>query len=484
LQVNAGATALEFATPTSNATHTGDVTGATILSISNDAVTYAKMQNVSAASRLLGRGDSGSGDVQEITLGSGLTMTGTTLSSSGGGGGLAEPLVMPSTVMPALVIDVTKWVNTKSINSNSTMTFSNATPTAGTRTEARVTTDSTARTLTIPTCYSYARNASINSILIPASSSVALILEYTGARWEIWGDPVQTTGTVGKYVLVDDATPPADGQTIKWIAASSKWAPADDLNSGGGGGSGDMLSSLTSSEIAVTTTATLSIGRMHVCSGTSANYTVTLPTVSGNAGRFVGVRMAPGLTRLVTVDANGSEVIDGQANRIMWANEAAILFCDGVTWTKVAGKSIPMTCVMKRDSNQTAIATSTFTKVLLNNSVSDPTGLMANTGSSRVDLVRPGLYTVTTGVRWNSLTAVGTRMSHFASPDGTIQHAYTEFSCSAATFPYVVSSENRTLAAGSYMELYCWHNTGANEAIYGHATNQSSMLQIVEVPLW
>lgn len=57
------------------------------LSIKNDAVTYAKMQNVSAASKLLGRGDSGSGDPQEITLGTGLAMTGTTLSASGGGTG-------------------------------------------------------------------------------------------------------------------------------------------------------------------------------------------------------------------------------------------------------------------------------------------------------------------------------------------------------------------------------------------------------------
>ena len=72
----------------------GDITvsssGAT-WTVDNDAISYAKIQNVSAASKLLGRGDSGSGDVQEITLGTGLTMTGTTLSASGGGGSLGAP---------------------------------------------------------------------------------------------------------------------------------------------------------------------------------------------------------------------------------------------------------------------------------------------------------------------------------------------------------------------------------------------------------
>ena len=57
---------------TSNATHTGDVTGATALTIANDAVTYAKMQNVSATDKVLGRVTAGSGDVEEIsTTGSG-----------------------------------------------------------------------------------------------------------------------------------------------------------------------------------------------------------------------------------------------------------------------------------------------------------------------------------------------------------------------------------------------------------------------------
>jgi Repeat of unknown function (DUF5907) len=69
----------------SNATHTGDVTGSGALTIANDAVTFAKMQNITTA-RLLGRNTAGTGDVEEITLGTNLSFSGTTLNASGGGG--------------------------------------------------------------------------------------------------------------------------------------------------------------------------------------------------------------------------------------------------------------------------------------------------------------------------------------------------------------------------------------------------------------
>ena len=49
-----------------NQNHTGDATGSTALTIANDAVTYAKMQNVSATDKILGRSTAGAGDVEEI----------------------------------------------------------------------------------------------------------------------------------------------------------------------------------------------------------------------------------------------------------------------------------------------------------------------------------------------------------------------------------------------------------------------------------
>lgn len=96
LRRNAANTAYEFFTPsyiTGNQTITlsGDVTGSGTTSIStvipSSTITYAKMQGVNG-SKLLGRYNTYSGTVQEVSLGSGLSFdtSSGTLSATGGGG--------------------------------------------------------------------------------------------------------------------------------------------------------------------------------------------------------------------------------------------------------------------------------------------------------------------------------------------------------------------------------------------------------------
>lgn len=78
---------------TTDVTATGP--GVAAATIPNNTVTYAKMQNVSAASRLLGRGSAaGAGDPEELTLGTGLSMSGTVVSATDPAGFARSLLLM------------------------------------------------------------------------------------------------------------------------------------------------------------------------------------------------------------------------------------------------------------------------------------------------------------------------------------------------------------------------------------------------------
>ena len=72
-----------------NVTGTGTIqaNAVTTTKINNAAVTLAKIQNAAANSKLLGSGAAGSGiPYAELTLGTNLSMSGTTLNATGGGG--------------------------------------------------------------------------------------------------------------------------------------------------------------------------------------------------------------------------------------------------------------------------------------------------------------------------------------------------------------------------------------------------------------
>jgi hypothetical protein len=253
-----------------------------------------------------------------------------------------------------------------------------------------------------------------------------------------------------------------------------------------GSGGSDLLSTLTSAEISITGATTATISRMHVASGTSADYTITLPACASNAGKFIGFRMAPiaSLSKLVTLDANSTETIDGSLTRVMWAEESAILLCDGTNWFKIAGKSRPMMATMHLSANQTGVVTSTMTKVNLNSTDVDNTGLMANTGSNRIDIKRAATYDVSgTAVIELSGTASARNLTQLRKNDSQV--GYNEASATAAGIGAPLARSVISWAVGDNVSLAGFHMKGSNASFFGGALSDGAcQLTVIEIPQW
>jgi hypothetical protein len=91
--------------------------------------------------------------------------------------------------------------------------------------------------------------------------------------------------------------------------------------------------------VSVTGAVTLdntAFGKMHVCTGTTSNYTIALPTAVGNANKSIGFKGSSALTKNVTIDGNGGETIDGEDFREFNANGIFVVLSDGTNWHIVA----------------------------------------------------------------------------------------------------------------------------------------------------
>jgi hypothetical protein len=243
----------------------------------------------------------------------------------------------------------------------------------------------------------------------------------------------------------------------------------------------DFLATLSSAEISVTTTTTATISRLHICSGTTSNYTVTLPAASGNAGKLISFRMSLALTKLVTIDGNSSETIDGATTRIMWAGETCTLFCDGSNWFKLFGRSIPMVCTMRRTSNQSTTALADI-KVLLDQTDHDNTGMMGDVGNNRINIVRGGSYVCTGQTFWNGLSGnndiIGIKIYVNA-----VNLYDSSISGLSGAFPSAqITPKPITLAVSDYVNLYAISRLA--ESLYGTGSGPAPFITVTENITW
>lgn len=224
----------------------------------------------------------------------GITIVSATLDGITNMGGT---FVTSAAAMGALAVDVTKGFNTKTISADQTLTFS-GTPGATNQWFGLFITnsDSAAHTLTLPAnVFSVNRNATVGSIIIPASGKLRLTWHYDGSVYNMYGDPVTTAAGTGDYLLVS-APSPGDGQVPAWNSAAQQWLPVSVA-----AGSGSVTSNEASAISAFAAARATSI--MSAVSVNSAQMTSAINVVS-NAVSVLSAALIP-----VSADPTDGQVL-------------------------------------------------------------------------------------------------------------------------------------------------------------------------------
>ena len=310
------------------------------------------------------------------------------------------------------------------------------------------------------------------------------VLITDGTAWEVARNCTYTHGgtTLTRGTLEDSSTGSALSLTGSAVVSAVATAAF-------GNAAENLMGVFGENVISVTGAVTATIGNLHHCTGTSADYTVTLPAASGNTGKLLGFRMgsASALTKFVTLDGNASETIDGATTRVMWMKETAILYCDGSNWFKIAGNTIAMSAGIYLNASQVNIANSTVTKINCATLNFDTTGAIADTTNNRLTVKRPSVYTISGKVQGcgnNGSAAMdsASRVSSLLFVNGA-QVSASECSGTSGSYPCSTAVTTLSLVATDYAELYFQHNAGSNRGVYGSA-GKECQISIVEVPQW
>ena len=297
-----------------NATHTGEVTGSGELTIAANAVSYSKMQTVTA-SRLLGNPTASAAVPSEISLGSGLSLsTAGVLTASGSGGTVTSVgLSLPSqfTVSNSPVTGSGTLTGTWA-SATANYVFAGPSAAAGTPTFRALIADDIPA-LTASKISDFDTEVSNNSAVSSNTSSRHSAVTLSGSYdYLTLSGQVLTRGQVNLTTDVTGALPVANGGTG---STSKSWVDLTTTQTVGGAktfssnatftgdiavNGGDLTSSSTTFNLINTTTTTLNIG--------GAATAITLGSTSTSAKTTIRNNLQIGSPSVGHISVNGSDL--------------------------------------------------------------------------------------------------------------------------------------------------------------------------------
>lgn len=200
---------------------------------------------------------------------------------------------------------------------------------------------------------------------------------------------------------------------------------------------------------------------------TSAAFTITLYTASGNSGRKLTIKKIDSSVNVVTIDGNASETIDGAAAIYLRDQYSSVeLMSDGTNWIIVNDSRLNYAAAVTK-SSALSVANNTWTSITFNNTKLNRANMVSDGGGNGTLITIPedGVYLIKAGTNYGGNSSGSRRVRVQLDPAGspsTLQTSYSGDPNSAGSSTTVETSLIVDLNAGDVLNCQTYQNSGGS----------------------